>query len=117
MKAKFLPLLLVMAACSSGGAIMTMNSFYDIPIGTTESDLVASAGKPYKVHKKKDGVTEYIYIERVKAGGRDLQERRYIIVCKEGKVVSKHINGSSPPPYLFDSYEMQTTQIETSPEE
>ena len=93
---------------------MTMNAFYDIPLGASESELVASAGKPYSIHKKEDGVVEYEYIERVKAGARDLEERRYVLVLKDGKVVSKYVKGSTPPPYFFDSYEMQTTQNDNS---
>lgn len=117
-KNHFVPLLLCVAACASGGAIMTMNAFYDIPIGATESEVVASAGKPYSIHQQDDGVVEYEYIERVKAGARDLEERRYILVLKDGKVVSKYVKGSTPSPFLFDSYEMQTTQnAPLSPEE
>ena len=96
---------------------MTMNSFHDIPLGASSSEVIASAGEPYKIHKKKDGTVEYEYIERIKAGGRDLEERRYIIVLKDGKVVSKHVKESSPSPYLFDSYEMQTTQSNVSTDE
>ncbi len=97
-------------ACSSGGALMTMNSFHDIPIGATTSEVVAAAGDPYRINKRKDGTVEYEYIERIKAGNRDLQERRYILILKDGKVVSKEVKGEFPSPYLFDSYEMQTTQ-------
>jgi hypothetical protein len=106
--------LLCMAACASGGAIMTMNAFHDIPLGASESEVISSAGKPYSICKKEDGVVEYEYIERVKAGARDLEERRYVLVLKDGKVVSKHVKGSSPSPFLFDSYEMQTTQNDSS---
>lgn len=117
MKRSFIPLLLWISACSSGGALMTMNSFQDISIGATSSEVVAFAGEPSRIHKKKNGVVEYEYVERIKAGGRDLQERRYIIVLKDGKVVSKYVKGSSPSPYLFDSYDMQTTQNNASAEE
>jgi hypothetical protein len=113
-KNHFVPLLLCVAACASGGAVMTMNAFYDIPIGSSESELVATAGKPYSISRTDDGVVEYEYIERVKAGARDLEERRYVLVLKDGKVVSKYVKGSTPSPYLFDSYEMQTTQNASS---
>ena len=114
-KSHLMPLLLCMAACASGGAIMTMNAFYDIPMGASESEVLATAGKPYSISKKDDGVVEYEYIERVKAGARDLEERRYVLVLKDGKVVSKHVKGSTPSPFLFDSYEMQTTQNAPAP--
>ena len=106
----FIASLLCLSACASGGSIMTMNAFYDIPLGASESEVISSAGKPYSVNKKEDGVVEYEYIERVKAGARDLEERRYVLVLKDGKVVSKYVKASTPSPFLFDSYEMQTTQ-------
>ncbi len=89
---------------------MTMNSFSDIPIGVSSAEVVTTYGEPYSIQKKNDGTIEYEYLERIKAGARNMEERRYILIIKEGKVVSKHIKQSSPPPYYFDSYEMQTTQ-------
>lgn len=92
---------------------MTMNSFSDVPIGSSSSEIVKSYGEPFAVHKTRDGNLEYEYLERVKAGSRTLEERRYVFVIKDGKVVSKHIKGSTPAPYYFDSYEMQTTKNES----
>jgi hypothetical protein len=89
---------------------MTMNNFSDIPIGTASSEVIISYGQPYAIHKKENGMIEYEYLERIKAGARVLEERHYILVIREGKVISKHIKQSSPPAYYFDSYEMQTTQ-------
>lgn len=90
--------------------MMTNQAFFDIPIGSKESDVIATAGEPYAIHHKADGSVEYEYIERFKVGGRDTQERHYFLLIKDGKVVSKRVDQSSPPPYIFDSYEMQTTQ-------
>lgn len=109
MKKRWIPLL-VFAACASGGSITTMDSFHEIPIGASSQQVVASIGKPSTVNKKDDGTIEYEYVERIKIGARDAQERRYIIVMKDGVVVSKRVKMSSPLPYGFDSYEMQTTQ-------
>lgn len=109
MKKRWIPLLLF-AACASGGHIATMDSFHGIPIGATQQEVVACIGKPYSVNRNCDGTVEYEYIERMKIGARDAQERRYIIVMKDGVVVSKRVKQSSPLPYGFDSYEMQTTQ-------
>lgn len=95
---------------------MTMGSFYEIPVGTAAPDVVAAAGKPYAIHKKEDGSVEYEYIERFKVGGRDTEERHYFLLIKEGKVVSKRVKQSSPPPYIFDSYEMQTTDSNAPPQ-
>ena len=108
-------LLLLLTACSSGGALMTMNNFQEIPLGATQSEVIACAGEPYSICQKADGTVEYEYIERIKIGYRDAEERRYIIVMKDGVVVYKKVKQSSPLPYGFDSYEMQTTQNEGEP--
>ena len=110
MKKSLLSLLFALSSCASGGSIMTNQAFFDIPIGTQENDVVATAGKPYAIHTKGDGSVEYEYIERFKLGARDSEERHYYILIKDGKVISKRVEQSSPPPYLFDRYEMQTTQ-------
>lgn len=94
---------------------MTIQSFYDIPVGASQDEVLSLAGKPYLEHRKGDGSVEYEYIERFKASGRDINERHYYILIKDGKVVSKRVIQSSPPPYTFDSYEMQTTQNDDEP--
>ena len=88
----------------------TLNSFYDVPIGASQEEVIESVGKPVAIHKKGDGSIEYEYVERFTVGARNLNERRYFILMKDGKVVSKRVEQSSPQPYGFDSYEMQTTQ-------
>lgn len=88
----------------------TLNSFYDVPVGATQEEVVASLGKPIAIHKKADGSIEYEYIERFKTGGRTANERHYYILMKDGKVISKRVKQDSPLPYGFDSYEMQTTK-------
>ncbi len=92
--------------------MVTINSFYDIPLGATKAEVVASIGQPYSTTVGPDGTVEYEYIERIKEGARNLEERRYVITMKDGKVISKKVKQSSPPPFLFDSYEMQTTKAE-----
>ena len=89
-----------------------MQSFYEIPVGASPSEVVKTAGEPYAVHKKEDGAIEYEYIERFKVGGRYTEERHFFLLIKDGKVVSKRTTQTSPVPYTFDSYDMQTTQIE-----
>lgn len=99
-----------LTACTSGGSMMTNQAFFDVPLGSSLYDVIAVAGEPYAVHNKDDGSIEYEYIERFKVGSRDSQERHYFLLIKDGKVVSKRVEQSSSPPYIFDSYEMQTTQ-------
>ena len=100
----------ILASCSSGGSVVTMNSFYDVPVGASQEEVVAMVGEPVSKKNLPDGSCEYEYVERFSAGGRTLNERFYIIVIKDGKVISKKIKQESPNPYGFDSYEMQTTQ-------
>lgn len=99
-----------LTACSASSGLITMHSFYDVPVGASSEELVATVGKPYATHQKEDGSVEYEYIERIKVGYRDLEERRYYILIKDDKIVSKRVEQGSPLPYGFDSYEMQTTQ-------
>ena len=107
---KKIALLILMTACGIGGSAVTMNSFYEIELSTTKSQVIAALGEPYAIRELKDGTVEYEYIERVKIGARDAEERHYFILLKDGVVISKRVKQSSPLPYGFDSYEMQTTQ-------
>ncbi len=101
---------LVLGACSSGGSLVTMQKFGDVPVGASREELISFMGSPIRERKLDDGSVEYEYIERFKVGGRDLNERHYFVIVKDGKVVSKRYKQISPLPYSFDSYDMQTTQ-------
>jgi hypothetical protein len=102
--------LLAFAACASGHNMLTMDSFYDIPVGATKEEVISKVGDPYSITRKDDGSEDFVFIERMKAGARLIQERRYIITLKDGVVISKRLEQSSPPATTFDSYEMQTTR-------
>ena len=102
--------LIALCACASGGSMMTSQAFYDLPIGASKNDVIETAGKPYAIYDKEDGSQEYEYIERFKVGGRETEERHYFLLIRDGKIVSKRVKQESPPPFLFDSYEMQTTE-------
>ena len=112
---RLIPLILF-TSCAMGGRVVTMDAFYQVDLAAKTSQVVASLGKPYAIHRVGDGCEEYEYIERIKIGGRDAEERHYFILIKNGEVVSKRVEQSSPLPYGFDSYEMQTTQQLESPE-
>lgn len=107
-------LLMTFAACSAG-ANMNLSSFNEIELGESSSHVVSSVGQPYAIKHKEDGTIEYEYIEKIKAGGRDLEDRHYYLTIKDGKVVNKKIIYGSPAPYLYDSYEMQTSQRNHAP--
>ena len=110
MRKELLVMLFALSACASGGSLMTNQAFFDIPIGSSRNEVVETAGEPYAIHNRPDGTVEFEYVERFKVGGRISEERHYFLLIKDGKVVSKRVEQSSPPPYIFDSYEMQTTQ-------
>ncbi len=112
MRRLIIPLFLL-AACSMSGTVVTMDSFSDVPIGALVAEVNTSLGSPYAIHKCEDGTVEYEYIERIKIGARDAEERHYFLLIKGGQVVSKRVKQGGPIPYYlnsFDSYEMQTTQ-------
>lgn len=110
---RLLPLF-VLASCAVGGKIVTMDAFYEIDLCTTTPQVIAVLGKPYSIRNKGDGCVEYEYIERIKIGSRDAEERRYYILMRDGIVISKRVKQNSPLPYGFDSYDMQTTQTDVN---
>lgn len=105
-----LALCLWLGACGTGSALVTMNSFDNVPVGASSSEVEDLLGKPYAVHKNSDGSIEYEYIERINAGSRSFETRHYYLLFKEDRLVSRKVKSSSPPGYRFDSYEMQTTE-------
>jgi hypothetical protein len=114
---RYLPLLLLSSACVSGGNLATMDHYSDVSIGASADQVVSQMGRrPSQIERKSDGSIEYIYVERINASARNITERRYIFVLKDGKVVSKRVKQSEPPAYKFDSFEMQTTDNQTPTE-
>ena len=109
MKKLLLSVLIVLTGCAAGHRVMTMNEFHGIPVGTTAVQLQSVAGKPYTISKHDEGGEEYEYIERLTIGSRIATERHYYFILKEGKVVSKRVEDISPPPYLLNSYDLQST--------
>lgn len=101
---------LCLSACGTSSALVTMNSFHDVPVGATTSEVTERLGEPYAIHRHSNGTVEYEYIERISAGIRNFEENHYFLVFKENKLVSRRVKTTTPPPYRFDSYEMQTTQ-------
>jgi len=103
-----------LGSCGISSALVTMDSFQDVPVGASSSEVVEMLGEPYAIHKKSDGAMEYEYIERLSAGSRDFRERHYFLLLKDDRVVSRRVQFGAPAPYHFDSYEMQTTQNQAS---
>lgn len=107
-------LCLWLSACGTGSALVTMNSFDEVPVGASSAEVVELLGEPYAIHKQSNGTVEYEYIERITAGPRNFEERHYFLIFKEDRVVSRRVKSSSLPGYRFDSYEMQTTDNQST---
>lgn len=102
-----LPLCLLLIAC--GHRVMTLSSYQEVPMGTSDVKLREMVGDPYATHQLKDGKVEYEYIERISMGSNTVEERHYFFVLKNGQVINKYMKSASPPPYNENSYDMQTT--------
>lgn len=112
MKNLLITVFIIFAGCISGHRVMTMSEFHEIPVGTTAVQLKLIAGKPYMISRHDEGIEEYEYIERLTIGSRIATERHYYFILKDGKVTSKRIEDISPPPYLLNSYDLETTSRE-----
>jgi hypothetical protein len=110
LKKLFTLLCLFLCSCATGGPVLSVCGFYEVPIGATQEEMIAQSGDPVAIRRFDDGTIEYEFIERFKVGARILTERHYFILVRDGVVVSKRMKEISPTPFGYDSYEMQTTQ-------
>ncbi len=79
--------------------VMTRQDYYTISTGTSSQEVIEKYGQPYSIRNKRDGSQEYLYIERINAGGATAQKNNYILVIKNGQVVSKRMNYELPSAY------------------
>ncbi len=105
----FVGILMILLLTACGHRVMTMSSYHDVPMGTSEAKLKEMVGSPYATEKLKDGKVQYEYVERISMGSQTVEERHYFFVLQNGQVVNKYMKSFSPPPYLENSYDMQTT--------
>lgn len=101
--------LITITLASCGHRVMTLSTYQDVPMGTSEKRLVEMVGSPYATDTLKDGKVRYEYVERIQMGSETVEERHYYFILKNGQVVNKYMKSISPPPYLENSYDMQTT--------
>lgn len=90
--------LALLAACGSS-KVMTRQDYYTIATGTTVQEVVEKYGEPYSITNKKNGTQEYLYIERIPAAEAMAEQNNYILVVKNGQVISKRKNQELPPAY------------------
>jgi hypothetical protein len=82
-----------------GSPVMTRPGFYAIEIGTPVDAVIRAHGEPYSIKTNQNGSKDYLYIERIPAGEETVEENRYILVIKNGQVISKRYNQELPPAY------------------
>ena len=94
---KYLFTLLLLVGCSS--AMMSQNGYVDVEIGQPIGEVVTANGRPMRVYSKGRDSEVYEYVERITAGTRVIQQRRYFIVVSNNKVVGKYMKFDNPPPF------------------
>ncbi len=92
-----------LAACGNS-KVMTREDYYTISTGTSTQEVINKYGEPYSITNKKDGTQEYLYIERIPAENATAEQNNYILIVKNGQVVSKRTSQERPPAYdtLYD---------------
>jgi hypothetical protein len=98
---RFLLSLLLLTSCFTRPALMTHESFDDIQLGTSISEVKEKVGKPYAVRVKGAGKEEYEYIERMDLGQALIYENHYYLTIIDGKVISKRFTQERPPAFDF----------------
>ena len=96
---KLLAFFVVSVCCLAHAPMMTRASFAEIQVGEPVADVIQKVGDPYTVNPQSDGTEEYEYIERIDLGTQTVEENRYFLVIKDGRVVSKSFNQQTPPAY------------------
>lgn len=97
-KIVIISVLAISSACGSS-KVMTREDFYTIELGTPSQNVITNYGEPYSIRNRKDGTQEYLYIERLPVGEETAEQNNYIIVVKNGQVVSKLTKQELPPAY------------------
>ena len=90
--------LFLLASCASG-ALMTRSDYENITMGTPVSEVVKQYGEPLTIRQNSDGSQDYQYVERIMMGDQTVQQNNYILVVKNGQVVSKHSSRKTPAAY------------------
>lgn len=102
---------MLLCACSS--QMMTRKNFEDVQVGSSMTDVQKRVGSPYAVRKGANGTEEYEYIERFYLNDEVIEENHYILVVKNGQVVSKRLNDKTPPSYdLIDDEDPNDTDLQ-----
>ena len=99
-------------ACMRGQQTMSMEEFYEYPVGMTTEEFEAKAGKPFDAKELGAGEVEYEYIEQITVGNRFSETRHYYFVFKDNKLNAKRVENMTRLPRIPNSYDMQTSENE-----
>ena|SRR3990167_3998234 len=89
---------LVLSGCFARSSIMTQESFSSVQVGCPIETVVSSMGEPYSINTK-NGMEEYVYIEKVTTGNRLIYENHYILFVQNGVVIAKTTKQEMPPAF------------------
>ncbi|MGH2612824.1 MAG: hypothetical protein ACRDFB_07215 [Rhabdochlamydiaceae bacterium] len=87
-----------LAACGNS-KVMTREDYYTISAGDHAEEVINKYGEPYSITNRKDGTQVYLYIEKIPAGDMTAEQNNYILIVRNGRVVSKRSNQELPPAY------------------
>lgn len=103
-----------LAACASGGRVVTQESFSEVERGITLVELKAKLGAPNETKKLASGDVEYIYFERVQGNEEIVEVKQYIFIIRQGRVYDKKMRFEKMKlPYRIlerNAYDLQTSQ-------
>jgi len=99
MKYSLLLIVLFLVGCNTNHELMTRRGYGDVGVGMSSTAIEERFGKPYMVYSKGEGTETYEYIEKITMGTQVIEQRRYYIIIKDGKVVGKYMKLSNPPPF------------------
>lgn len=99
LKLFFLVFLFSLAGCFSRPTMMTYSDYDRVELGTSVATIQSEMGEPYAIHKKKGGLQEYEYVERIDGGTGVMAENHYFLIVQDGKVTGKYMRREGPPAY------------------
>lgn len=91
--------MLSLSSCFSNSSLMTYSRYDQVETGASIEEVESRMGKPYAVHQKKDGSSEYEYVERINAGDDLVAENHYFLIVQDGKVMGKYMTRERAPAY------------------
>jgi hypothetical protein len=89
-------LLFFLCSCFSRSTVMTRQTYSDIEVGSSITQVEQKVGNPYKIRPLQDGTEEYEYIERIPMGQEVVEENHYFLIVKDGKVFAKRNTQETP---------------------